>query len=433
MIKSNKIFEETKMDQALITLIILVIVALLFLTEIIPVAVSALSATVALVFFGILTPQEAFSGFSNSNVILFSGMFVVGAAMLESGLAQTIGNFIVRKVGGTQHALIPAFMVLTIVLSAFASNTGTVACLLPVIIGVCLSAKIPSAPILMSVAVAANVGCNLTMVGTPPNMLAVAEVSRAGLEPYGFFEFALIGGPIALATSLFMFFIGRHILPKKSADTGLLTRQIGNVGTNRQRILSLVILIYVVIGLIVGIPGLSPAMVSLTAALLCVITDCITEKQAYKGIDWVTVFLFAGMLPFAIAMQKSGAGELIANSVVSILGDTPSEHAIVAVLFLIACFLTQFMPNTATAALIIPIALSIANKLQVSPYGVIMSVTIGASCSFATPIATPCNTMILGPSGLHFKDYLKVGVPMCIMCLILCVLLIPIFWPFVEA
>lgn len=184
MIKSNKNFEETKMDQALITLIILVIVALLFLTEIIPVAVSALSATVALVFFGILTPQEAFSGFSNSNVILFSGMFVVGVAMLESGLAQTIGNFIVRKVGGTQHALIPAFMVLTIVLSAFASNTGTVACLLPVIIGVCLSAKIPSAPILMSVAVAANVGCNLTMVGTPPNMLAVAEVSSAGLEPY---------------------------------------------------------------------------------------------------------------------------------------------------------------------------------------------------------------------------------------------------------
>ena len=117
-------------------------------------------------------------------------MFVVGVAMLESGLAQTIGNFIVRKVGGTQHALIPAFMVLTIVLSAFASNTGTVACLLPVIIGVCLSAKIPSAPILMSVAVAANVGYNLTMVGTPPNMLAVAEVSSAGLEPYGFFEFA---------------------------------------------------------------------------------------------------------------------------------------------------------------------------------------------------------------------------------------------------
>ena len=91
------------MDQALITLIILVIVALLFLTEIIPVAVSALSATVALVFFGILTPQEAFSGFSNSNVILFSGMFVVGVAMLESGLAQTIGNFIVRKVVGTRQ------------------------------------------------------------------------------------------------------------------------------------------------------------------------------------------------------------------------------------------------------------------------------------------------------------------------------------------
>ncbi|MGN0895022.1 MAG: SLC13 family permease [Succinivibrio sp.] len=420
------------MDQSIITLLILAVVAILFLTEIIPVAVSALSATVLLVFFGILTPQEAFSGFSNSNVILFGGMFVVGAAMLESGLAQTIGNFVVRKVGPSQSSLILSFMALTIVMSAFASNTGTVACLLPVIIGVCLSAKIPSAPILMSVAVAANVGCNLTMVGTPPNMLAVAEVSRVGLEPYGFFEFAIIGGPIAVFCTVFMLTIGKHLIPKKSSDTGILTRQIGNVGTNRQRILSLLILIFVVSGLIIGIPGLSPAMVSLIAALLCVITGCITEKQAYKGIDWVTVFLFAGMLPFAIAMQKSGAGELIANTVVSLLGDSPSEHLIVAVLFLIACFLTQFMPNTATAALLIPIAMSIATKLQVSPYGVIMATTIGASCCFATPIATPCNTMILGPSGLHFKDYLKVGLPMCFACLILCVIIIPIFWPFVE-
>ena len=397
------------MDPAIITLIVLASVAFLFVTEYIPIAVAALSGTIVLAFCGILTPQEAFSGFSNSTVVLFGGMFVVGAAMLESGLAQVIGNFIVKKVGTNQSSLMIALMLLTIVMSAFASNTGTVACLLPMVIGVCVSAKIPSAPILMA--------------------LAVAEIQARGLEPYGFFEFAYIGGPIALAAVLFMHFIGKRLLPKVSADSGLIA-QSKVKGTHKQRVLAVLILIFVVTGLIIGIPGLSPAVVSLIAALLCVATGCITEKQAYKGIDWVTIFLFAGMLPIAHAMQKTGAGELIANTIVGLLGDNLSEVVIVSAIFFVACTLTQFMPNTATAALLIPIAMSIATKLNVSPYGVIITCAIGASCSFATPVATPCNTLILSPSGLHFKDYLKVGLPLCFIAWLLCILIIPIVWPF---
>ena len=418
------------MDQAIITLCVLAVVAFLFVIEYIPIAVAALSGTIVLSFCGILTPQEAFSGFSNSTVVLFGGMFVVGAAMLESGLAQAMGNFIVKKVGTNQSALMLALMLLTIVMSAFASNTGTVACLLPMVIGVCVSAKIPSAPILMSLAVAANVGCNLTMVGTPPNMLAVAEIEAIGLEPYGFFEFAYIGAPIAIAAVLFMHFIGKRLLPKTSADSGLIAQSKGVKGTHRQRVLAVLILIFVVCGLIIGIPGLSPAMVSLIAALLCVATGCITEKQAYKGIDWVTIFLFAGMLPIAKAMQKTGAGELIANTVVGIVGNHLTDVVIISAIFFIACTLTQFMPNTATASLLIPIAMSIATKLGVSPYGVIITCAIGSSCSFATPVATPCNTLILGPSGLHFKDYLKVGIPLCLLAWLLCILIIPLIWPF---
>lgn len=418
------------MDPALITLCVLATVAFLFVTEYIPIAVSALLGTIVLALCGILTPKEAFSGFSNDTVVLFGGMFVVGAAMLESGLAQTVGNFVVRKVGTAQLPLMAALMVVTIIMSAFASNTGTVACLMPMVIGVCVSAKIPSAPILMAMCVAANVGCNLTMVGTPPNMLAVAEVTSRGLESYGFFEFAYIGGPISIVAMLFMLFVGRKMLPQKSADGAVIAQSKGIQGSKKQKILAVLILFFVVLGLIIGIPGVSPSMVSLIAALLCVMTGCITEKQAYKGIDWVTIFLFAGMLPIAIAMKNTGAGELIANTVVGFLGNEPSERLIIAVLFLVACTLTQFMPNTATAALLIPIGMSIADKLQVSPYGVVITVAIGASCSFATPVATPCNTLILGPSGLHFKDYLKVGIPLCLLSLVTCVLVIPFVWPF---
>ena len=115
-------------SQAIITLVVLGVVAFLFVTELIPLAVTAMGASVALGFLGVLSPSEVFSGLSNSTVVLFAGMFVVGAAMLDSGLAQTIGNSVVRKVGTKELPLMIAMMLLTILMSSFASNTGTVAC-----------------------------------------------------------------------------------------------------------------------------------------------------------------------------------------------------------------------------------------------------------------------------------------------------------------
>lgn len=259
-------------------------------------------------------------------------------------------------------------------------------------------------------------------------MLAVAEAENYGLAPFGFFEFALLGGPIVIACTIFMLTIGMKLLPQREADTGLLTRDVGDRGTNRQRIMSLLILVFVVIGMIVGIPGLSPAMVALIAALLCVLTRTITEKQAYQGIDWQTIFLFAGMLPFALAMQKTGAGELIANTVIHALGSTPSYRMIIAALFIVSAGLTQFMPNTATAALLMPIGSSVCAKLGIPAYGALITVAVGTSCSFATPIATPCNTMVLGPSGMHFKDYVKVGVPLVLIAFVLTTVLVPMIW-----
>lgn len=420
------------MDPAVITLIALAVVAFLFITELVPIAVTALSATVVLTICGVLTVPECFSGFSNSTVILFAGMFVVGAAMMDSGLAQSIGQYVVDKVGTREGPLMAALMVLTIFMSAFASNTGTVACLMPMVLGLCISAKLPAAGLLMALAVAANTGCNLTMVGTPPNMLAVAALENAGFESFGFFEFSLIGGPIAIVSMIFMLTLGRKILPKHLVDTSMMEDESGQVvtGTHKQRVLALLILLYVVVGMIVGIPGLTPAMVAVTGALLCVLTKCITEKQAYAGIDWTTIFLFGGMLPMATALQKTGAGEMVANAVISMMGDDPSVLVMMSVLFLISCGLTQFMPNTATAALLIPIGLSISAKMQVSPQAVTMAITIAASCSFATPVATPPNTIIMTPAGLHFIDYIKVGLPLCLLSFILCVVIVPICWPF---
>jgi sodium-dependent dicarboxylate transporter 2/3/5 len=422
------------MSDAAITLVVLAVVAFLFVTELIPMAVTAMCAALSLGLFGVLKAPEVFSGFSNSTVVLFGGMFVIGAAMLDSGLATTIGHMVVRKVGINEAPLMAALMVVTIAMSAFASNTGTVACLMPMVIGICVSAKISPAPLLMGLAVAANIGCDLTMVGTPPNMLAVAALENAGYEPFGFFEFSWIGLPICICCTLFMIFIGRKLLPH-DAKAKMLggwsdgSQQQGK-GSTRKQIQALLILALVVAGLIIGIPGVPPSMVAVGGALLCVLTGTITEKQAYDGIDWVTIFLFAGMLPIATALDKTGAGLMVADFVVGLMGDAPSGMTIMAVLFLLSCGLTQFMPNTATAALLIPIGLSISARLNVSPHAVVMGIAIAASCSFATPVATPPNTLIMSPASLKFKHYLYVGLPLCAIAFVLCVLIVPVVWPF---
>ena len=171
-------------------------------------------------------------------------------------------------------------------------------------------------------------------------------------------------------------------------------------------------------------------MSAIIGALACVLTGCLSEKQAYQGIDWTTIFLFAGMLPLASAMDHSGAGKLIADFVVGLMGEAPSPLVIVAAMFILSCGLTQFMSNTAAAALLAPIGISIAQSIGASPYPVIMAIGIAASCAFTTPVATPPNTLVLGPGQFRFMDYVKVGVPLAILSLILCMVVIPIVWPF---
>lgn len=418
---------------AIITLSVLAVVAFLFVTELIPLAVTAMGATVALGVFGVLSPKEVFAGLSNSTVVLFAGMFVVGAAMLESGLAQRIGSMVVKRVGTKEIPLMAAMMTLTIVMSSFASNTGTVACLLPVIIGICVAARIPCSPLLMGLAVAANTGGTITMVGTPPNIIASATLESSNMAPFGFFEFAIIGVPLSVMSVIYMMTIGRKLTPHNYADMA----SVGTVtssGTPRARMYCILILLFVIYGLVFGIPGLTQEMVAVIGALACVLTGTLSEKKAYRGIDWVTIFLFAGMLPLANALDKTGAGGMIADVVVGLMGDSPSPYMFMVVLFTLSCGLSQFMSNTAAAALLCPIGLSIAAKMGASPYPVLMAISIGASCAFTTPVATPPNTLVLAPGKFKFMDYVRVGSPLVVLSLLVCVVVIPMAWPFkVEA
>ncbi len=432
------------MDPAVVTLCVLAVACFLFVTELIPLAVTAMAACTALGILGVLPSKQVYAGLSNSTVVLFGGMFVIGAAMFRTGLAQAIGVAVVKKAGTNEVPLMGAVMLVTIVLSSVSSNTGTVACLMPVIIGICQAAKISPSKELMPLAIAANVGGTITMIGTPPNVIVTGALSAAGLPTFGFFEFAYIGIPLSIIVFFFTLFIGRHLLPKN--DIGEMdeealkeaAEEAGAGGDDEPKSatkmwISGLIMIGVVICMALDLKTLPLQTAAVTGAILCVITGCLKEKEAYAGIDWVTIFLFAGMLSVATAMEKTGAGKLIADAVVGSMGEHPNAVVLCAVLYLISNVLTQFMSNTAAAALLAPIGISIAQSIGADPKPVLMAIGIAASMAFATPMATPPNTLVLGPGGFTFNDYVKVGLPLCIVTFIASVIIIPIFWPFFPA
>ena len=428
------------MDPAIITLCVLAVAAFLFVTELIPLAVTAMAACTVLGILGVLPSKAVYAGLSNSTVVLFGGMFVIGAAMFKTGLAEAIGVAVVKKAGTGEMRLMGAIMLVTIVLSSVSSNTGTVACLMPVIIGICQAAKIPASKQLMPLAIAANVGGTITMIGTPPNVIVTGALTAAGLPTFGFFEFAFIGVPLSIIIFFYTLFVGRHFIPDNSAGdmdeeaVKAAKEEAGASGdapkSKTKMWISGLILIGVVVCMALDLKTVPLQTAAVTGAILCVITGCLKEKEAYAGIDWVTIFLFAGMLSVASAMEKTGAGKLIADTVVNMMGENPNPYVLTAVLFLISNVLTQFMSNTASAALLAPIGISIAQTIGADPKPVLMALGIAASMAFATPMATPPNTLVLGPGNFSFNDYVKVGVPLCLISWVACVIIIPIFWPF---
>ena len=420
------------MSPAIQTLIVLAFVALLFVTELIPLAVTSMGGAIACGLIGVIPMKTVFSGLSNSTVVLFAGMFVISSAMFHTGLAQLIGERVVRLVGTGENSLMFGVMAIGAAMSSVSSNSGTCAALMPVSMGICQAAKISPQRQMMPLAFGCGIGGIITLVGTPPNIIASGALQQAGFKPFGFFEFAWIGIPLTFAAIVYMMFIGKRFLPKGEAvdveidEEAAAEAKASSNDPKKQWLVGLT-LIAVIVAMATSIVPLQVA--SVTGALFLVITKCLTEQQAYRGVDWVTIFLFAGMMPVATAMDKSGAGKLIADAVVGIMGGSPSPLMVTGILFALSCGLTQFMSNTASAALLCPIGISIAQKIGADPHAVLMAIAVAASCAFATPVGTPPNTLVLGPGGYHFKDYIIAGTPLIIVCLIVCLIVIPIVWP----
>jgi di/tricarboxylate transporter len=197
--------------------------------------------------------------------------------------------------------------------------------------------------------------------------------------------------------------------------------------TKEKARIALLVLVGMLILMITGLTSLAAA--ALLAALLMVLSGCLTMDEAYDFIDWRSLFLIAGMIPLSTAMEKAGVIDLAANGLVNSLGEF-GPLAVLAGLFLFTSLFTQFLSNTATTVIVAPLAYAAAVELNVQPQALLMAVAVAASMAFATPVASPTNTLVMGAGSYSFSDYAKVGVPLIFITLILAVLTLPLLFPF---
>ncbi|WP_108502550.1 SLC13 family permease [Paracoccus indicus] len=421
------------MSPTSITLLLLLFAVVMFIWERIPLALTAMIVCLALAITGVLSPAEAFEGFVNSNVILFVAMFIIGGALFQTGMASEIGGLVTRF-ARTERQLVVAIMLITGLMSGLLSNTGTAAVLIPVVIGIASRSGFARSRLLLPIVFAAAMGGNLSLIGAPGNLIAQAALEPQGLS-FGFFEYGYIGLPILLAGILFMATIGLRLLPdhKVEGESQPVTKaEAATPEVPRwKKNAALAVLIVTVLGMVFESRiGIRLHVTGAIGAAALVLLGVVTEKQAYQSIDARTIFLFGGILSLATAMETTGAGTAVANAVLGLMGPDTPMFVIMLAIFLIAVALTNFMSNTATTALLVPIGLSISTTIGADPRAVLMAIVIGGSLAYATPIGMPANVMVLGPGGYTFKDYAKAGVPLILVSTVVSMTLLPILFPF---
>ncbi|HCR3981331.1 TPA: SLC13 family permease [Kluyvera ascorbata] len=602
-------------------LCLLAIAVVLFATGKVRMDAIALGIIVAFVLSGTLTLSEAFSGFSDPNVILIAALFIIGDGLVRTGVATNMGSWLVQVAGNSETKML-VFLMLTVAgLGAFMSSTGVVAIFIPVVLSVSARMNISPSRLMMPLSFAGLISGMMTLVATPPNLVINSELIREGLEGFSFFSVTPIGLVVLVFGILYMLvmrfllkgddgsqprdsrkrstfrdlikeyhltgrarrlairpgspMIGQRLddmklreryganiigverwrrfrrvivnvngvsefrardvllidmsaaeidlrqfcseqmlepmvlrgeyfsdqaldvgmaevslipeselIGKTIREMGFRTRYgLNVVGMKRDgealdgsvvdeslQLGDIVLVVgnwkqisqlaqngrdFVVLNLPVEVSDASPAHSQAPHAIFCLVlmvalmlTDeipnpiaaiiacllmgkfrCIDAQSAYKSIHWPSIILIVGMMPFALALQKTGGVDLVVKGLMDV-GGGQGPYLMLGCLFVMCAAIGLFISNTATAVLMAPIALATAKSMGVSPYPFAMIVAMAASAAFMTPVSSPVNTLVLGPGRYSFSDFVKIGVPFTVLVMIICVILVPILFPF---
>lgn len=420
------------MEPSTLTIIILILAVISFLLEKIPVNMTVMLTMCALVLTGLVTPQEAVSGFASTTILMLIGVVIVGSALFETGVCDK-AEAVVTRYAKTERQMIMAILILASIMSAGLSNSGTVAVFIPIIMGITASTDFSRSKLMMAAFLGSMAGGRLTLVGDAAVNVLIGDQIKALGQPFGFFEISKIGVPLTIIMLIYMYFIGYKFLPdrREFSDEDQIFAQGAKKDVPRwKQIASVAVLLAVFVGMIfeeqTGIPSY---MVAIMGAVADVLLGIFTEKQAYNLVSIKTAILLGGMTPLATALKNTGAAQIMADMLIRLIGGSTNVYYITIVIFILTCVMTQFMSNVVTITLLMPIIIAIAETIGVVPSALFMVLCIASTMSILTPIACPPGNLIYAYGGYRFSDYIKSNIGLTLVFLAACIVMIPLIWP----
>lgn len=420
------------MEPSTLTIIILILAVISFLLEKTPVNMTVMLTMCALVLTGLVTPQEAVSGFASTTILMLIGVVIVGSALFETGVCDKAAA-VVTRYAKTERQMIMAILILASIMSAGLSNSGTVAVFIPIIMGITASTDFSRSKLMMAAFLGSMAGGRLTLVGDAAVNVLIGDQIKALGQPFGFFEISKIGVPLTIIMLIYMYFIGYKFLPdrREFSDEDQIFAQGAKKDVPRwKQIASVAVLLAVFVGMIfeeqTGIPSY---MVAIMGAVADVLLGIFTEKQAYNLVSIKTAILLGGMTPLATALKNTGAAQIMADMLIRLIGGSTNVYYITIVIFILTCVMTQFMSNVVTITLLMPIIIAIAETIGVVPSALLMVLCIASTMSILTPIACPPGNLIYAYGGYRFSDYVKSNIGLTLVFLVACIVMILLIWP----
>ena len=420
-------------------LALLAFVAILWLTEAIHITVTALLVPVLAILLGLESTKSALQAFANPTIFLFFGGFAIATALSVQKLDKYIAHKVIAIARGNFLLAVFFLFLATALLSMGISNTATAAMIIPLAIGLLKNIDYESnkgtyAFVILGIAYSASIGGIGTLVGSPPNAIVASQLNIT------FSEWLRYGMPTVLGLMPLMigtlYVVFRPKLNIKITSTEGVVDKLNGKQYLTILIFLITALCWIFSDLInetltsfIGIEKIKDfdAVVAMIAAVFVCFFGVAEWKQIQENTDWGVLMLFGGGLSLSVILTQSGASKALVDSVQFLIAD--SNYFVIGLMvatFII--FLTEFTSNTASAALLVPIFISVAENLGVNPLGLSLIIGIGASCAFMLPVATPPNAIAYGTGKVSQRDMIKAGFVLNILSIIFISVVAYYFW-----
>lgn len=420
-------------------LALLAFVAILWLTEALHVTITAILVPLLAIALGLVPTKDALVAFADPTIFLFFGGFALATALHIQKLDRMIANRIMTLARGNLFVATLYLFSVTAFLSMWISNTATAAMMLPLAMGVLSQLDREQEHntytfVLLGIAYSASIGGMGTLVGSPPNAIVASQLKLT------FSDWLWYGLPITIILMPLM--IGTLYVIFKPKLNVKFVQQFEKIEFNRDRAITLAIFFLVALAwifssklnpLLSSLLGLEKniasfdSVVALFAAVLVAVFGIASWKQIQDNTEWGVLMLFGGGLTLSSVLKNSGASKIMADGIVFVIeGGHYYIIGLVVAAFII--FLTEFTSNTASAALLVPIFISIAQALGVPETGLALIIGLGASCAFMLPVATPPNAIVFGTGEVKQSEMVRAGVILNVLCVFIIATIAYYFW-----